>query len=60
MMWSSQDIRGLMLISGFTGVMIGTMGVALYLSVSKLKEARSKNKGSLGSSFRRINIARKH
>ena len=48
-MWSTQDIRGLMLISGFTGVMIGTMGVmigtmgvALYLSVSKLKEARSK------------------
>lgn len=42
MMWSARDIRGLMLISGFTGVMIGTMGVVLYLSVSKLKEARSK------------------
>ena len=42
MMWSARDIRGLMLISGFTGVMIGTMGVALYLSVSELKEARSK------------------
>ena len=42
MMWSAQDIRGLMLISGFIGIMIGTMGVALYLSVSELKEARSK------------------
>lgn len=46
MMWSAQDIRGLMLISGFIGVMIGTMigtmGVALYVSYNELKNARSK------------------
>lgn len=42
MMWSAQDIRGLMLMSGIIGAMIGTMGVALYLSISELKDARSK------------------
>ena len=46
MMWSAQDIRGLMLMSGIIGAMIGamivTMGVALYVSFNELKNARSK------------------
>ena len=42
MMWSARDIRGLMLMSGIIGAMIGTMGVALYVSFNELKNARSK------------------
>ena len=42
MMWSAQDIRGLMLISGVIGIMIGTMGIALYVSLGELRDARSK------------------
>ena len=42
MMWSAQDIRGLMLMSGIIGAMIVTMGVALYVSFNELKNARSK------------------
>lgn len=41
MMWSAQDIRGLMLLSGIVGAMVATMAVALYLSVNELKDARS-------------------
>ena len=41
MMWSAHDIRGLMLMSGIIGAMIGTMGVALYVRFNELKNARS-------------------
>lgn len=39
-MWSAQDIRGLLLMSGFVGIMIGAMGVALYVSIDELKNAQ--------------------
>jgi len=41
MMWSAKDIRDLMLLSGIIGVMIGAVGVAMYVSFNELKNAKS-------------------